>query len=67
MEHNFTVGCKVNTEYGEGVVWKISDEAVHVKHTKPDNFGGTSVTFSKYIFAPYHHTQSPITDIRLIK
>ena len=28
----FSVGDKVNTPYGEGEVWKVTETSVHVKH-----------------------------------
>ena len=43
-----------------GIIWKITDEAVHVKF-------GTNIenlTFQKFFFYPKHHMQSNILDIK---
>lgn len=44
-----------------GIIWKITDESVHVK------FGSDieNVTFQKFFFNPTHHIQSNILDLKL--
>lgn len=46
-----------------GVVWKISDKAVHVKFEANDfqKFG-----FQKFYFNSTHHMQTPIEQLKLI-
>ena len=45
-----------------GIIWKITDEAIHVKFgtNEEDN-----ITFQKFFFNPKHHMQSNILDLNL--
>ncbi len=59
----FKVGDKVNTPYGEGEVWKVTDISVHVKHWEGHKHCPHDWVFSKYVIKPWHHAQNPITAI----
>lgn len=53
----FKIGDRVeNSGAARGTVWKISDEAVHVRYDDG--------MFQKFHFKPYHHKQSPISELR---
>ena len=56
----FSVGDKVMTPYMEGVVWKVTDKSIHVKHW--DVRKGIWM-FSKYLTEPTHHSQNPVSAI----
>lgn len=53
---NFTVGDEVNTPYGIGIVWKVTETSVHVRHPFNDGW-----LYSKYLTTPKHHSQKPIS------
>jgi hypothetical protein len=52
----------VRTPYGNGIVWKVSHEAVHVRHYKKNG----DATFSKFYFHPTHYSQRHIICIKKI-
>lgn len=54
---DFKKGDRVSYEEYQGVVWKVTDKAVHVRY---DN-----ELFQKFHFNPTHHMQTPIA--KLIK
>jgi hypothetical protein len=55
---DFSVGDKVNTPFAEGVVWKVTDKSIHVKHW--DEKRGMWL-FSKYLTDPWHHSQNSVS------
>ena len=44
-----------------GIIWKVTDEAVHVKFQSNTD----DITFQKFFFNPKHHMQSNILDLKL--
>ena len=57
----FEVGQIVNTPYGQGEVWKISDIAVHVRHKATGiNARRGDYTYMRFMFNKTHHSQTPI-------
>lgn len=58
---NFQIGDKVNTPYGVGFVWKVTESSVHVKHNSSSKKGDW--LYSKYLANPKHHSQKPISAI----
>ena len=52
----------VRTPFGNGIVWKVTYEAVHIRHYKKND----EVSFSKYHFHPKHHSQRHIVCIKKI-
>lgn len=62
---DFKVGDTVNTPFGVGVVWKVTEKGIHVKHYNHSPSGSSEVSFSKYLFNINHHSQNPISDLTL--
>lgn len=52
---NFIKGDKVKSLYGNGEVWKISENAVHVRYSDGN--------FQKFFFVPKHHMQTNIKEL----
>ena len=57
----FSVGDLVNTPYGEGEVWKVTEKSVHVKHWHGKKNCKHDWLFSKYLIATTHHSQNPVS------
>ena len=51
----------VSTPYGIGVVWKVTEKTIHVKHETDDGR-----MYSKYFFVPTHHSQTNVTELEAI-
>ncbi len=62
-EYGFSVGDKVDTPYGLGEVWKVTEASVHVKHYEDKKNLTHNPLFSKYLKDPYHHSQKPISSL----
>jgi hypothetical protein len=54
----FKVRDGIVSDGKEGEVWKITDEAIHVRFENG--------MFQKFHFKPYHHKQSSISELKLI-
>lgn len=57
----FSVGETVNTPYGKGEVWKVTETSVHVKHESP--YPDSEWLFSKYLTEPWHHSQNSVESL----
>jgi len=57
----FSVGDKVNTPYGEGEVWKVTETSVHVKHWHGAKNCPHDWLYSKYLTEVTHHKQNPVS------
>ncbi len=65
-EPDFSVGDKVDTPYGLGEVWKVTEASIHVKHYEDKENPTHDPLFSKYLKEPRHHSQKPISSINHI-
>lgn len=57
----YSIGDYVNTPFGTGFVWKVTENSVHVKHRYHRE--GINYLYSKYLVQTKHHSQNPITVI----
>lgn len=55
---DFKLGDEVLTPSGDGLIWCIALDTIHVKH--PYFKDGRDYLFSKYHLKPTHHTQKSI-------
>jgi len=63
----FLVGDKVNTPFGEGEVWKITETSVHVKHWHGAKNCPHNWVHSKYLTEVTHHKQSHVSALSYCK
>lgn len=61
----FSVGDTVNTPYGKGEVWKVTQDTVHVRHNY--KISGIAFLYSTFYINPKEAHHNPVSLIAHVK